>query len=401
MKKPVIAATLVLAAAALYFSIERIPAGTVGVAGSGASTETFQEGLHFRNPFSPPVTIYPLQLPPASGVVETRLLDGTTVSIPFEARARLDPGKVTAFQRAAEPGGSEAFIRQAAEEALRKTAASGRATDLASGKVESASAQTAGATLAPSGVSEIQLKLGPFDGPTLMRLAQALAPGRMAGLLREAVSRAISSGENGWEVHTAMGLVLESERDPHGAEKQYLDALTASPTALPPMAQLVAIYAAVGELKKLDRILAAALEAQPNSVQHLNWMALSLMKQQSFEEAEKTIKRAIEIEPRDVRMLNNLGGVQLKQGHRSDAEAAFRRAVAAAPHDVQSLYNLGVTLCAGGSCQEGLKHLLEAERIEVPGAALLDAIAGAYRQVGRKAEAAQYEKRAEASRPPQ
>jgi len=232
-----------------------------------------------------------------------------------------------------------------------------------------------------------------------MRLAQALAGDRLSGLLHDAASALAEAPGAGWEAHTAMGLVLESQKDPHGAEKEYLDALTLHPGALPPMAQLVAIYSAVGEFSKLDRLLEAGIQAQPTSIQHLGWYAMSLLRQKRLTESEKTIVRALAIEPANVMLLNNLGGVQIQEGRVADAIETFRKARTAKPGDRQSLYNLGTALCAAGKDAEGLPFLLDAERAGAPTPLLFDAIARAYRKTGDARRAREYEGRASSARP--
>jgi Tfp pilus assembly protein PilF len=392
MKATLSVLTVVVLAFLAYQSVDRIPGDSVGLLQMNGRSEILKPGFHLRVPFSRRPTIYPRRLPAVSGTAAVTMADGLTLNLAYESSAAMDPEQAGAFEKAiaqAEPGD---LIRRASERAIQEAAAASAPEDLASGSLESRSAQRAVALLATSGVSDVTLKLGSLDPPSLLKLARALAPKRLAGMLHETAERALPSG--GWEIHTVMGLVHESEHDPHGAEKEYLDALTMSPTALPPMAQLVALYTAVGEYKKLDRLLDAALQADATSLQHLNWLAVSQMKQDRLADAEKTVGRALAIEPKNALLLNNLGGIQLKQGRLPDAVESFRRAVKASPGDPQSLYNLGVALCSGGSFDEGLPNLLEAEKVGAESPALLRAISLAYKKLGKSSKAAEYERRA-------
>jgi tetratricopeptide (TPR) repeat protein len=401
MKRPYVAGAALLALLVpilFLLFVERIPAGHVGILESGGEVRVLRHGFHLRPPWAARAAVFPLDLPPARGKAEARLADGAALWVPFEISGRLDPDRAAAFHETASRHGVERVLLRAAEVALGETSASGTPEDLAARRIETAASRRAGELLAPYGFSSAELRLGPLDAPALLRLAQSLAPRRAAGLLREAIAAAASSG-GGWEAATAMGLVLESERNPRGAETQYLDALSMNPTALPPMAQLVAIYSAVGEYRKLDRLLETALEQDPNSVQHLNWMALSRMKQGRLEDAEGFFRRAGGVEPGNPVVLNNLGGVQLKQGRLAEAVATFRAAVTAAPEDRQSLYNLGIALCAQGRWREGLPHLLGAERAGAPAPEILRAIARAYRETGQEGRAVDYERRAAAAAP--
>ncbi|HXI02260.1 MAG TPA: hypothetical protein VNI57_03705, partial [Candidatus Saccharimonadales bacterium] len=63
--------------------------------------------------------------------------------------------------------------------------------------------------------------------------------------------------------------------------------------------------------------------------------------------------------------------------------------------DRQSLYNLGVALCSQGKCREGVKRLLDADKADPGKAPVLQAIASAYRSLGNRREAANWEKRAQ------
>jgi len=388
-----LAAATVLIALLLYLCVSHIPDGSVGIVESGGTTKALLSGFHLHLPFSGPSVIYPTSLPPASGETRITLADGAAFAIGFEISGRLDPRQATIFHQTAARRGAEELLRTAGALGLQETAPARTAADVASGAFETEAAERAGRYLAPYGAAEVALRLRLSSPATLLALAQALAPSRQAGLLGLLVGDALAKDASTWEIHAAMGLVKESEKDPRGAEKHYLDALTINPTALPPMAHLAAIYTAVGEAPKLDRLLAAALQAQPNSIQHLNWMAVSLMMQNRLEEAEKAIERALAVEPANLLLLNNLGGMQLKRGRFDDAALTFRRALQQDPNDSQSLYNLGIALSAQGRYADGLEHLLAAERAGPAGEPLLRAIATTYRALGRTRKASEYEGR--------
>jgi len=392
MKKTLLIIIPILAVL-LYGSIARVPADSIGIIERAGVFEPLTPGLHLLGPFAAPKAIYRIAIPETAGELKATLADGRAFSVGFEISGKLDPAQVVSFHKGALEHGADSLLKSAGENGLRSAASVKSPLDLVTGDLESEGARRAAVLLAPFGVNEVILKLRPLGEPEMLALAQTLAPARLAEKLRPALSSILASGNAGWAAHAAMGLVLESGRDPHGAEKEYLDALTLSPAALPPMAQLVAIYSAVGESGKLDRLLEAAIQAEPKSVQHLAWLAMSLASQGKLSESEVMLRHALDVEPASTQLLNNLGGVQARQANLAGAIESFRKAVAGAPADRQSLYNLGVALSAGGHEAEALPFLKKAEGLGVPNAPLLSAIAHALRRTGDARAAGEYERR--------
>ncbi|MBI3448409.1 MAG: tetratricopeptide repeat protein [Acidobacteria bacterium] len=393
-----LAILLPILAVALYASIARVPEGELAVARKDGAAQVLGPGWHLRVPFAAPLTKYPSRPSAAADSTLLTFRDGTSYAAGFDIAGRIDAAGALAFDAAARDAGTQALFTSVGTAALAAAAAKAPPVDLASGALQTAASALAARALGPRGVTEVSIKIKALAAPECLKLAQALAGDHLAGLVRDTASALAAAPRAGWEAYTAMGLVLESEKDVHGAEKEYLDALTLSPGALPPMAQLVAIYSAVGEFSKLDRLLEAGIQAQPSSIQHLGWYAMSLLRQKRLTESEKMIVRALAIEPANVLLLNNLGGVQMQQGHTAEAIATFRKAAAAKPGDRQSAYNLGVALCADGKDSDGLPFLLEAEGAGAPAPVLLDAIARAYRKTGDTRRAREYEGRASSAR---
>ena len=394
--KTAISITALLLAAILFVSVTYVPEDSVAIDSKGGASRVMLPGFHPHAPFAKPQAIYPVSLPSIEGSVEIALSDGGAYRLGYELSGRIDPNQAVAFHKVAAEHGVEGVLKAAGDRALVEEGALRPPADLATGALEMAAAKRAGMFLASIGGAEVSLRLRPLAPAELLRLAQSLARQRLAGLLKEPATALLLS-DTGWEAHTIMGLVLESERDLHGAEKRYLDALSISPAALPPMAQLVAIYDAVGEHAKLDRVLEAAIEADPASLQHLNWLAVSLMKQSKLPQAEKMLQRALSVDGSNLLLLNNLAGMLVKQNRLEEAVASLRKAQATAPSDRQTLYNLGVALSAQGKYSEALQPLLDAEKAGPPGLPLLRALALAFRETGGKTRAAEYERRARAA----
>ncbi len=380
---------LVLAASMLTW----IPAGHVGVSGRGSLAASLSPGLHWHAPFAPSPATYSLSLGPVPGEAPLRCSDGSTYKVIFEVSGRLDPARAPAFHEVAADNGVERVLTQGAGHGIAGAAASRPPEALATGELLPAARAEAARLLDHVGVTDVQLSLRLESPESLLNLARTLARQGRGGLVRPLAEAALEGGSRTWETHTALGLAKEAERDLRGAESAYLDALSLLPTALPPMAELVRIYTSVEEYDKLERLLSAALEVDPTSAAHLTWLGGTYMRRGSLEQAEALFLRALERDAGNTVILNNLGGVYLMRGRGGEAVEIFRRAVTAAPGDRQSLYNLGVALSAQGDHEEGLRYLLEAERIDPGRKAVLEAVAAAYRGLGRRAEADRWERR--------
>jgi tetratricopeptide (TPR) repeat protein len=388
------AVALVLLAVLLYGSVQRIPEGRVGVLEREGEVSILEPGFHVRAPFSDPAVVSPVRLPEVAGEAEIMMTDGGPYRVGFTVSGVLVPERAAAFHRIRADRSVPDLMKFVAGQALARVSLGLPSEALAAGSVGPLAAEVAG-DLFGGCVDEVSLSLS-FDSPrTLLGLARSLAPSGQAVVLREAVAAALEAAEPGeWEIPAAMGLVLESEGEFRAAEEHYLDALSIMPSALEPMAQLYAIYTSVGEEVKLTRLLGAAIQHDPTSIQHLVWLTALQMKQGEYDAAIETARRALEIEPENARLINNLGGIYLKEEKLQEAISMFRRAVGVAPRSRLSLYNLGVALSAAGEHEEGLSHLLAAEETGPARAPLLEAIAAAYRHMGDQAKASDYRRRA-------
>jgi tetratricopeptide (TPR) repeat protein len=390
----ILASVAVILGLAGYASVTRVPEGQIGVVGEGDQATVLEPGLRLHRPFSGGPALYPLSLGPVKGRAPLRAADGQLYEVSFEISGHLDEGQILDFHAAAAERGAWTVLSLGASHGIADVAATRAPADLASGAILEPALGHTRALLDQVGVRDVSLSIRVSSPLTLMRLARALAPDGLSGLVRGAAEEAVAAGSTSWEAHTALGIVLELERDITGAEERYLDALSINPAALPPMAQLVKIYSAVEKYEKLDRLIGAALQADPSSVQHHNWLGGVYLGRGMLDRAEETFQRALGLAPADTVILNNLGGVYLKQERRTEAIESFRRALSGAPGDRQSLYNLGVTLCSQGECEEGLKHLLAADQAAPAQEQILRAIAQAYRAVGNEGNAREWEGRA-------
>jgi tetratricopeptide (TPR) repeat protein len=374
--------------------IRWVPAGHAGAIGSGQDARALPSGISLRLPFSEPPAIYPLEIGPFSDEAPFRATDGRLYQARFTVSGRIHDGHILDFHAQAAGHGVGRVMTQGASHGIAAAASTLAPADIAGGGLQAPARDQAAALLAQVGLTDVSLEVVIDSPESILRLARALSPDALAGIVKPTAEAAIAADGNSWEAHAALGLALESERDPRGAEAAYLDALAINPVALEPMAQLAGIYKAVGEFERLERLLSAALQASPSSVPHLNWLAGTYMEQGLLDRASGVFLSALDLEPGNTVILNNLGGVYLKQGRGGEAIAIFRRAVAAAPKERPGLYNLGVALCSNGECKEGLEHLMAADRVAPGRESILSAIARGLRSLGRTSEARDWERRA-------
>jgi tetratricopeptide (TPR) repeat protein len=396
MKKALgVSAVVLIAAVLLFGSTHTVPEGSIGVRESGGETALLQPGTHFVLPFSGAPAIYPLRFPATRGQTEIRLADADGYSVGFMVSGSLDPSRGGLFHEETAGGEPSAALEAVAAQAVRRVTAGRSPTEVVSGALDAALLEVASSALNRIGVTDVTLEIR-FDTPrTAMDMARALLPERGGHLLRDTVT-ALLAGPDGrqWETHAAMGLIQESGREISEAADSYLDALSVQPSALLPMGRLFEIYMAVGEEARLERLLMAAHEVDPLSAQHMTWLAALLMKQDRTGEALQMASQALANEPENILILNNVGGLHLKNGDFERAVEIFTQAVERAPEDRMSRYNLGIALSAQGNYQDGLQHLLAAEKAGKASVALLRAIASVYGSLGEEEEASDYERRA-------
>lgn len=396
MKRALVATAVavLVALVAGYFFVVRVPADAIAFADTGRPGDTpatLGPGFHFR-PMGSNLVLYSTAPVSASG--ETLVTPSTGGEIParFTITARIDPAHAATLQGPMAGRPLEEFLSAQTEVLLRQYASHAGAVEILTPRFREQAAAAITDAMKKGGMAEASMVISPPDADTLLAAAQFLAPQGEAWRIRDTVSEALKApgGSGNWKLHTAMGLVNESERHLAECEKNYLDALAIDPAALPPMTQLVSLYSAVSEWPKLRRVVDAALTASPKSVPHLNWAAMVLLKDEDLKGAERLLKEGLAIEPGNETLLSNLAGVYLKSGRPEDALGQLRLAVQAAPSNPQSLFNLGSALASMGKFDEALPLLEQAEKNGPLNLVLARALAGVHEKLGHKQQASAY-----------
>jgi tetratricopeptide (TPR) repeat protein len=184
--------------------------------------------------------------------------------------------------------------------------------------------------------------------------------------------------------------------DTNRSELLYLEALELDPLMPEPMAMLVAqAQQRPDGLERSERLLRRALEIEPRSVQHLNWLSLVLARRGDIKGAEAALVRALAISPDSPTTSGNLAALLDRQGRRREAIERLQQALGKNPDEPVLLYNLGSALAGAGELQEALQALQRAERVSPPSEHLYSRLAAVYEMLGNTAQAEEYRKRAE------
>ncbi len=390
--------TLVAAAAVLAVLLVRIPGGHVAVVSQGGAEEgtwTMEAGLHLR-PFGASITLYPTGPVTAAGELIATPASGGEVPLRFTVTFRIAPARAGDLHRTLGGRSLQEYGSARAQELIKEAAARADVAELLTPAFRERSAAAAGASLQRAGLEDATIVLEGAGEDALLAAAQYLGPRREAGRIREAVTEAIARTPSpGWKLLTAAAMVDESDRQLDRAEKGYLDALAAEPTALPPMTQLVNLYGVAGQWRKMARILDATVTADPNSVVHMNWLAMALVKMDQLQGAEEILKKGLAVDPDNATLHSNLGALYMKQNRTEEARAHLTRAVEIAPRSAQALFNLGSALAAVDRMAEALPYLERAEQVGEATPALLRALGAVHEALGNAERSAEYRRRLE------
>jgi tetratricopeptide (TPR) repeat protein len=110
-----------------------------------------------------------------------------------------------------------------------------------------------------------------------------------------------------------------------------------------------------GNMADAERVCRAALAANPDTPQLLNYLALLLRGRGDLVEAEELFRRAIAAAPREASLYNNLGNLRRARGDLAEAEYSLRVAIDMKPVYPEALYNLGLVLRDLGLARNALE----------------------------------------------
>lgn len=388
----VIAAGVVLLA--VFLLTMRVPAGSAVVleaSSPGEPARVLAPGWH-RRPFGQRAVVYESLETVVTG--EAKIEGQGAPTLRFTLEAAVDPARLPELHPAMQ-GDLEAYVKRRAGAMLMTLAGSVPPGSLFSDAFREQSAAAAGEALQREGFARARVTVEPLDVEDLLNAVRSLAPNPAVSGLRAPVMRALESDARSWRLLTALGMIDESEKLIAEAEANYLDALAIDPGALPPMERLLTIYTTVGEWPKLQRVLDAALTVNPDSVPHLNWTGLVLMKRRDFVGAERALSHALTLAPENTTIMENMGALMMNTGRGEEAIAMFRRATETAPGDSRALVNLGSALAASDRFEEALEPLERAETAGSLSLNLASTLAIVHEKLGHAEKASAYRAKAE------
>jgi tetratricopeptide (TPR) repeat protein len=189
------------------------------------------------------------------------------------------------------------------------------------------------------------------------------------------------------DLHSAMGSLKAASGDSPGAEVAYRRALELDPLAQEPIKRLFDLYRKEGKLNLLIPALQSAVQKNPDSAFHSNFLALTLEQTGHGKEAEETYRRALKADPEHTSALVNLGVLLARQRRLDEAIPLFRRALSGDPSSVEARVGLGAALGIQGKNSESVAILEEGEKLGISSPDLFNALAMAYFQAQQKEKA--------------
>ena len=318
------------------------------------------------------------------------------IPLSFTVSGTIDPERIVDLREAMKDSPFNEFLSAQTAELLRLFGSTVRPIEIMTPEFRSRASEEITRAMTEGGLAEAVLTIDPPDYNTFLEAALRFAPTGGAWELRPGVTIALEqpAGAASWQLNTALGLINESEKLIVEAEVKYLDALAISPLALPPMERLMAIYMAVGEWAKLQRVLDAALTHVPTSVPHLNWAGLVLLKRGDLTNAERLFTQGLDLEPDNPLLLGNVGTLLMKTNRIEEAGGLFERAVNVAPESPQALFNYGSLLAATDRFDEALPYLQRAEGTGRLTPQLARTLSIVLEKLGNSEEAAAYREKA-------
>jgi protein O-mannosyl-transferase len=141
-------------------------------------------------------------------------------------------------------------------------------------------------------------------------------------------------------------------------------ALERNPNSWTERVNLGNALAGCGEFEKAAAEYRKALKIRPNCAVAHNNLANVLLTQRRIDEAIAEYRQAIAINPNYADARNNLGTVYADRGKTDEAIAQFRRAVQIAPAFASAHGNLGMALSKRGKIDEAVAHWRERVRLQ-------------------------------------
>ena len=362
----------------------------------GGSAVALRRGVHLRLPLYHRIHRYPATPILIDEGVEIVTKDQASFQIPVRVAAWPSPGDLLTFHTACsgrEPG---AFIRERVREAVQASASALNADQLLMTDVERQLVPALSADLLGQGIADDGVVIGRPSPRVMLNAVVDYLARKFPASARRLAEFALAEDPEEPLYHTALGFVLESESRADDAERAYMDALFLDPSRIEPMSRLFIFHHARSDpdsLRRLERLLLAALDKSPDSAVHHNWIGTLLMRTGRHAEARNAFMNAVRLSPDDAQFHISLGGIEIQEGRLEEARTALQEALRLRPNHSLALFNLGVSFAIEGRLDEAIEQFHNAERIGPSTHPLLNALAQAYEEKGLLDRSADYLRR--------
>jgi Tfp pilus assembly protein PilF len=189
--------------------------------------------------------------------------------------------------------------------------------------------------------AEKKVSLYPTDISGHLLLARTLALGKKNSEAEQQFKTALQLAGNNPEVFTEFGQFYASTNNAKMAEVQYQNALRASSTYMPAIANLMALYERSGQTAKTQALIEQFVQSNPNdSVGHSLYGQL-LLKHKDMDRAKSELERAIQLNPKDTTSYLQLGGIYQAKGDTDGAIGIFSKILQQQPNSAAVQLVLG------------------------------------------------------------
>jgi predicted AlkP superfamily phosphohydrolase/phosphomutase/tetratricopeptide (TPR) repeat protein len=228
----------------------------------------------------------------------------------------------------------------------------------------------------------------------LARLAVAY---RESGQMARGVDRLEKEVAQGrWQMGGALARLHKEAGRPREAEAAAREVLARHPLDESSMAVLVSLVQRDGGagIASLEPMLSEALERNPRSLMHLNWMGLLRQEEGNTAAALLLLDQALEVNPDHPATLANLGAIHLKSGRADLALPVLVRAVDLNPTSVEARVNLGTSWARQERYRDAILQFETVWRQGYRHASIAGALARAWLGAGDRAAAAHWKQQA-------
>jgi arylsulfatase A-like enzyme/Flp pilus assembly protein TadD len=170
----------------------------------------------------------------------------------------------------------------------------------------------------------------------LLRLGKLLNQQKRYAEAAGYLSKAISLGMAGPELHYQYGLALLELNQVEQGAAQFLKATELDPKHVGSLEQLGMVFARAGRFQEAEAFMTRAVQARPDSAEaHYN-LGLVLANRQAFDRAVQELRKAADLKPDYAKAHTKLGLILAEQGKKAEAVQQYREALRIDPGEAEA-----------------------------------------------------------------